>query len=95
MIVILISHLQDQLFKYTYTYKKERGRFSTPFFMKDENMKIQLTDFLDDIGDNCSYISFLSIRHILNKLYDDIENDSEDKEELLKIIHNLQPVHYI
>jgi len=51
-------------------------------------MKIQLTDFLDDIGDNCSYIAFLSIRHILNKLYDDIENDCEDKDELLKIIHN-------
>ncbi len=51
-------------------------------------MKIKLTDFLDDIADNCSYISFLSIRHILNKLYDDVENDHENKEELLKIVED-------
>jgi len=51
-------------------------------------MKIKLTDFLDDIADNCSYISFLSIRHILNKLYDDVENESENKDELLKIIQD-------
>jgi glutamyl/glutaminyl-tRNA synthetase len=51
-------------------------------------MKIKLTDFLDDIGDNCSYISFLSIRHILNKLYDDIETQSDDKTKLLEIIQD-------
>ena len=51
-------------------------------------MKIKLTDFLDDIGDNCSYVAFLSIRHILNKLYDDIENDYESKDELIKIIED-------
>ena len=51
-------------------------------------MKIKLTDFLDDIADNCSAIAFLSMRHILNKLYDDVETISLDKTELLSIIED-------
>jgi len=51
-------------------------------------MKIKLTDFLDDIADNCSDIAFLSMRHVLNKLYDDVDNNSIDKEELLSIIED-------
>ena len=51
-------------------------------------MKIKLTEFLDDIADNCSQIAFLSMRHILNKLYKDIENDYEEKEKLLDIIQD-------
>jgi len=51
-------------------------------------MKIKLTDFLDDIADNCSSIAFLSMRHILNKLYNDVETISLDKAELLSIIED-------
>jgi len=51
-------------------------------------MKIKLTNFLDDIADNCSQIAFLSMRHILNKLYDDVETISLDKDELLSIVED-------
>ena len=51
-------------------------------------MDYKITQFLDEIYDNCEHISFLSVRHILNKLYDDIENKTLDKNELLNIIQD-------
>ena len=51
-------------------------------------MNYKVTDFLDEIYDNCSYASFLSVRHVLNKLYNDIENAKVQKKELLEIIED-------
>jgi len=52
-------------------------------------MKYKITEFLDEIGDNCSYIVFMSVRHILNKVYDDIENaEVQNKDELISIIED-------
>ena len=52
-------------------------------------MKYKITEFLDEVGDNCSYIVFLSVRHILNKVYEDVENAYvKDKEELIDIIED-------
>lgn len=47
-----------------------------------------IEDFLDEIYDNCNYVSFLSVRHILNKIYNDIENKDVTKDELLTIIQD-------
>jgi hypothetical protein len=52
-------------------------------------MKYKIIDFLDEINNNCSHIVFLSVKHILNKIYDNIENQEvQNKEELLKIVKN-------
>lgn len=52
-------------------------------------MNYRITDFLDEIYDNCEHVSFLSIRHVLNKLYVDVEATKvESKDELLEIIQD-------
>ena len=51
-------------------------------------MNYKIINFLDEIYDNCSHVSFLSIRHVLNKLYDDIESQEVAKEDLLNTIQD-------
>jgi hypothetical protein len=51
-------------------------------------MNYKIKDFLNEINENCSNISYLSVYHILNKLYKDVENIEVSKKELLKIIED-------
>jgi len=48
---------------------------------------MKLTDFLQEIKTNCSEITYLSIKHMLAKLYD-IDKDSVDKTILLQNIQD-------
>jgi len=49
---------------------------------------MQIIDFIDEVKFNCSEIAYLSTYHILNKLYDDVETQEEDKDALLDILQN-------
>ena len=49
---------------------------------------MQIIDFIDEVKFNCSEIAYLSTYHILNKLYDDVETQEEDKDTLLDILQN-------
>ena len=49
---------------------------------------MKIIDFIDEVKFNCSEIAYLSTYHILNKIYDDVETQSEDKEKLLDILQN-------
>jgi len=52
-------------------------------------MNYKITEFLDEIYDNCEHVSFLSVRHVLNKLYEDPSTaEVSSKDELLEIIQD-------
>lgn len=49
---------------------------------------MKVKDFLKDIEQNCSEIVCLSMNHVYKKLYKDIEEDIDTKENLIAIIEN-------
>ncbi|HIP13541.1 MAG TPA: hypothetical protein EYG97_01355 [Arcobacter sp.] len=49
---------------------------------------MKIIDFIDEVKFNCSEIAYLSTYHILNKIYDDVETQEENKEILLDILEN-------
>ena len=49
---------------------------------------MKIIDFIDEVKFNCSEIAYLSTYHILNKIYDDVKTQDEDKEKLLDILQN-------
>ena len=51
---------------------------------------MKIIDFIEDIKQHCSQITYLSVNHIFKKIYDDITVDDEDKENLIDILQNYQ-----
>ena len=49
---------------------------------------MKIIDFIDEVKLNCSEIAYLSTYHVLNKIYNDVETQEEEKEKLLDILQN-------
>ena len=50
--------------------------------------KFKLNDLLNEIKENCTEITYLSMVHLYEKIYELNENTEVDKEEFLEIIKN-------
>lgn len=50
--------------------------------------KLKLNDLLNEIKENCTEISYLSMIHLYKKMYEISENTEVDKEEFLEIVKN-------
>lgn len=50
--------------------------------------KFKLNDLLNEIKENCTEISYLSMVHLYKKMYEISENTEVDKEEFLEIVKN-------
>lgn len=53
---------------------------------------MKVIELIDDIKLNCSEIAYMCSYHICNKIYKDIQNDEDTKENILNIFHNYNTV---
>jgi hypothetical protein len=49
---------------------------------------MKIIEFIDDIQQNCSQIAYLCTHHIYSKIYKDVKEDTDTKENIIKFLYD-------